>query len=130
MISNMGYNVKKSKFGRKIRSEVNFLLLQYIYRSVTKKFPIKTLFETIDSSVKSLEQVEYGTQNCLQHQKIPVRPKSRSEVYLPLALYINRSVTKKFPIKILLKTIDSSVKSLGKVEYDNQNYLERQKTQA
>jgi len=31
-----------------------------------------------------------------------------------LSLYINRSVTKKFPIEILLETIDSSVKSLGK----------------
>jgi len=69
MISNMGYNVKKSKFGRKIRSEVNFLLLLYIYRSVTKKFPIKTLFETIDSSVKSLGKVEYDNQNYLERQK-------------------------------------------------------------
>ncbi len=28
-----------------------------------------------------------------------------------------------FPIKILLKTIDSSVKNLGEIEYDKQNYL-------
>jgi len=102
MISNMGYNVKKPKFGRKIRSEVNFLLLLYIYRSVTKTFPIKTLFETIGSSVKSLEKVEYGTQNCLQHQKTPVRPKSRSEAYLILHLKKNQP-KQKFPNKNLMK---------------------------
>jgi len=69
MISNMGYNVKKPKFDRKIRSEVNFLLLLYIYRSVTKKFPIKILLKTIDSSVINLGEVEYDNQNYLERQK-------------------------------------------------------------
>ena len=36
---------------------------------------------------------------------------------------IYRSITENFPIKILLKTIDSSVKNLGEIEYDKQNYL-------
>ena len=48
-----------------------------------------------------------------------VKPKSRSEVYLVLPLYINRSITKIFLIKTILEMIDSSVKSLGVVEYDN-----------
>ena len=43
----------------------------------------------------------------------------KSEVYLFLLLYINRSITENFPIEILLEMMDSSVKSLGKVEYDN-----------
>ena len=47
--------------------------------------------------------------------------KTRSEVYLLLPLYINRSITKKFPIETLLKMIDSSVKNLGKVEKNEQN---------
>ena len=33
-----------------------------------------------------------------------------------LALYINRSLTKNFPIETLLEMIDSSVKSPGEVE--------------
>ena len=99
-------------------------MLIYINRSVTKKFPIKTLLKTIDYSVRSLGKVEYDNQNCLKHQKTPVRPKSRSEVYLILARYTNRSVTKQFPIKTLLETIDSSVRSHGEVEYDKQNWLQ------
>ena len=53
-----------------------------------------------------------------------------SEVNLLLALNINRSVTEKFPTKRSLKTIDSSVRNPGEVEYDKQNRLERQKIQA
>ena len=45
--------------------------------------------------------------------------KTQSEVYLVLPLYINRSITKKFPIETIPEMIDSSVKSLEKVEYDN-----------
>ena len=56
--------------------------------------------------------------------------KIRSEVYLLLALYINRSVTKKFPIETVLERTDSSIKNLGEVEYDKQNWLQRRKTQA
>jgi len=42
--------------------------------------------------------------------------------------YGNPVATKKFPIKTLLKMIDSSAKNLGEVEYDNQNCLRCQKT--
>ena len=56
--------------------------------------------------------------------------KIRSEVYLVLALYINRSVTKMFPIKTLSEMIDSSVRNLGEAEYNKQNWLQRRKTQA
>ena len=37
--------------------------------------------------------------------------------------YIKRSITKKFLIETLWIIIDSSVKSLGEVEYDTQNWL-------
>ncbi len=36
-------------------------------RSISKKFPIKTLLEMIDSSERSLGEVEYDKQNWLQH---------------------------------------------------------------
>jgi len=40
-----------------------------------------------------------------------------AHVYLLLPLYINQSITKKFPIEILLEMMDYSVKSLEEVEY-------------
>ena len=83
-----------------------------------KKLPTKHILKTIDSNVKNTGEVEYDNQNCLQHQKTPVCPKSRSEFYLILTLYINRSVTKKFPIETRLEIIDSSVGSHGEDEYD------------
>ena len=43
------------------------------------------------------------------------------------ALYINRSLTKMFPIVRLLEMIGSSIKRLGEVEYDNQNCLQYQR---
>ena len=48
----------------------------YKNRLITKKFPIKTLLEMIDSGIKILEEVEYDKQNSLQHQKSPVRSKN------------------------------------------------------
>src|SRR4051794_4494377 len=99
---------------QKIRSMDNLPLPRYINRSITKNFPIETLLEMMDSSVKSLGEVEYDNQNCLKHQKNPVCRKVRSEVYVLLLLYINRSITKKFPIETLLEMIDSNVKSPGK----------------
>jgi len=50
-------------------------------------------------------------------------------VYLLLPLYINQSITKKFPIEILLEMMDSNVKRPGEVEYAKQNWLQHQKTQ-
>jgi hypothetical protein len=94
-----------------------------------KKFPIETLSARTDSSIKNLVEVEYGNQICPQHQKTKIRRKIRSEVYLLLPLYINRFKTKKFLIRTLLEMIDSSVRSLGEVEYDNKNWLQHQKTQ-
>ncbi len=52
-----------------------------------------------------------------------------SEGHLLLSLFINRSLTKKFPTKRILKTVDSSVRNLGKVEYDKQNWLQHQQSQ-
>ena len=78
----------------------------------------------MDSSVKNLEEFEYDKHNWLYRQKTQVRPKRRSEGYLLLPLYINQSVTKIFPIETLLEMIDSSVKNLGEVEYDKQNWIQ------
>ena len=47
-----------------------------------------------------------------------------------MPLYIDHSVTKKFLIETLLEMMDSSVKNLGKAEYDKQNWLQHQKTQS
>ena len=53
------YDIKKSKFCRKkIRSEVYVLMLLYMNWSITKIFPIETVVEMIDSSVRSPEEVE------------------------------------------------------------------------
>ncbi len=108
MISRISYNIKKSKFGRNIRSEVNLRLLLFINRSITKKFLINRLLEIINSSVSSHGEFEYDKQNWLQHQITLVRRKIWSDGYLLLSLYINRSITKKFPIKTLLEMIDST----------------------
>ena len=51
-----------------------------------------------------------------------------SEGYLLLPLYINRSITKKFPTETFLKTIVSSIICCGEVEYLNWNWLQHQKT--
>ncbi len=48
--------------------------------------------------------------------------KFEDEGYL-LLLYINLSITKKFPTETLSETIDSCIKNLGEVEYDKQNDL-------
>ena len=76
MISKIGYNIRKPKFGRKIRSEVHLLMPLHINRSITKYFPIKTHFKIMHSSVKNLRKVEHDEQNWLRHQKTPVRPKN------------------------------------------------------
>ena len=88
---------------------------------ITKKFPTETLLEMIDSSLKSLGKLNMTIEILYNIKKFKFGRKIRSEGYFLLPLYINWSVTKKFPIKALSEMIDSSVKSLGEVEYDNQN---------
>ena len=95
---------------------VYLLLPLYINQSIKKKSPIETLFEVMNSSVKSHGEAEYEIQICLRYQEFQVWPKFRSEVYLFLLLYINRSITKKYQTEKLLKMMDSSVRSLGEVE--------------
>ena len=46
------------------------------------------------------------------------------KIYLLLPLYINRFITKKFPIEILLQRIDSRVKNFREDEYNKQNGLQ------
>ena len=77
----------------------------------------------MDSSVKIFGKLEYDKQNWLQHQKT----KFGWKIYLFLLLYMNRSITKKFPTETILETINSSVKNHEKVEYDKQNWLQHQK---
>jgi hypothetical protein len=86
--------------------------------------------ERIDCSVRSPREFEYGNQIATDIKKPKSGWKIRSEVYLQLPLYKNwnRSITKKFPIETLLELIDSSARSLGEVEYDNNNWLAQQKT--
>ena len=50
-------------------------------------------------------------------KKIKFGRKIQNEVNLLLALYVNQSITKKFPTEKLLEMIGSSVRSLGKVEF-------------
>ena len=52
------YDIKKSKFCQKIRIVVYVLMLLYMNWSITKNFPIETLVEMIDSSVRSPGEVE------------------------------------------------------------------------
>ena len=59
MKSKISYNIKKSEFGRKIQIEVYHLLPLCINHSITNYFPIETLLEITDSSIKNLGEVEY-----------------------------------------------------------------------
>jgi hypothetical protein len=93
-------------------------------------FPMKNLSELIDSSMKKLGVVKDDKQNWLQHLKNPFDRKVGSEMCVVLPLFINRSITKNFPIETLLERIDSSVRSSGEFEYDKQNCLQHQKTTA
>jgi len=49
--------------------------------------------------------------------------KIRSEIHLLSLPYINRSMTKYFLIERIRERTDSSIKNLGGVEYDKQNWL-------
>jgi len=125
MLSKIGYNFTKTKFGRKIWSEVYLLLLLYINRPTTKKLLTKRILKTIDFSVRNLGEVEYDKPNWLQHQKSKFGRIIRSEVYLLLPLCINRSIKKYFPIETIPERTDSSIRNLGKDEYDKQNWLQQ-----
>ncbi len=87
-------------------------------RSISKKFPIKTLLEMIDSSERSLGEVEYDKQNWLQYRETRVRMKIQTEVHLLLLFFknLNQSIPKKFPIKTISERTDSSIKNLGQDE--------------
>ena len=85
----------------------------YIKQSLTKKFPIETLLKMIDSSVKSPEEFEYD------YQKTQVWPENSKWGSPPFAT-VHKSVhKKKFLIEVLMEMIDSSIRNLGEVEYDN-----------
>ena len=73
MISRADYNIKKTKFRQIIQSEVYFLLLLRMNRSITKKFPIETLLEMIDSSIRNLGKAEYDRYNRLQQHVAKLR---------------------------------------------------------
>jgi hypothetical protein len=87
-------------------------------RSISKKFPIKTLLEMIDSSERSLGEVEYDKQNWLQYRETRVRLKIQTEVHLLLLLFKNlkQPIPKNFPIKTISERTHSSIKNLGQVE--------------
>ena len=81
----------------------------------------------IDSSVRNTGEVEYNKQNRLQHQETQAWRK-KSNWGLPLVatvrFQLNRSITKKFPIETTPERTDSSIRNLGEVEYDKQNWLQ------
>jgi len=108
MISKIVCNIKKQQLGRKISNEGYLLLLLHINRFITKDFPIGTLLEMIDSSVRSLEEVEYDKQNWLQYRETRVRLNILNEVYHLFPLFINWSITKYFLTKTLLEMTDST----------------------
>ncbi len=62
----------------------------------------------IDSSVRSLGEVEYDKQNWLQYRETRVRLNILNEVYHLFPLFINWSITKYFLTKTLLKMTDST----------------------
>ena len=65
MMSEIAHDIKKTQFGRKIRSEIHLLMPFHINRSITKYFSIKTHMETMNSGVKNLGEAEYDKQNWL-----------------------------------------------------------------
>ncbi len=130
MISKVNCNIRKLQLGRKIRIEGYYLLLLYKNRSITKKFPIKTLLKMMDSSIENNEKVEYDKENCVQREKIQSGRKIRSEGYILWPQFKNRSITKKFLIRTYLEMIDSNIKNHGEVEYDKENCVQRGKIQS
>ena len=62
-----------------------------------------------DSSIENLGKNECDKQNWLEHKAALLSRKIWSEGCLVLPLYKNRFITKKFPTKILLEMIDSSI---------------------
>ncbi len=55
------------------------------------------------------------------------RLQNLDNTYSIVTVYENPIATKKLPTKTLLKIIDSNVRKLGEVKYDNQRYLPHQK---
>ena len=101
----------------------------FINRSITKKFPTERFLKIVDNCVRNPGEVEYDKQNWLERQKNPsLAEKFEVKIGSPsMSLFINLSITKKFPTKRFLRTVDSSVRNPGEVEYDKQNRLQRQK---
>jgi hypothetical protein len=88
----------------------------------SKKFLTKTLLKMIHSSITSLRKHDYDHQNYLWRQKLgqygtKIRRWDK-----------NRSITKKFPIKLVFQMMDSSIKNIGEFQYDKWNCLWHQKT--
>ena len=55
--------------------------------------------------------------------KLGTRPQNKQYTYPTVRVYENPVATKKFLTESILKTIDSSVRNPGEVEYDKQNRL-------
>ena len=83
----------------------------------------------IDSSVRNLGEVESVISRNVLIRNIFVMNQISEKFEAHFPLYITWFLTKKFPIEMFLEMMDSSVKNLGEVEYDNQNCLKLKKTQ-
>ena len=97
MISKISYNIKKTKFGRKIRNEVNLLLALYINQSITKKFPTEKRLEMMDSSVRSLGEVESAISSRVLIRKFFVMDRFSEKFEVHIATVHKSVPNKKFP---------------------------------
>ena len=59
MIGKIVCNIRKLEPGRKFWSEDYLLSSLFINQSITKKLPIETLLEMVDSSVENYGKFEY-----------------------------------------------------------------------
>ena len=95
-----------------------------INRFITKYFPIETIWERTYFSIKNIGEVEYDKQNWLGHHKTQAWPKNSKWGLPPLPMNINRFITKYFPIETIRKRTYPSMKYIGEVEKEEQNWLQ------
>jgi hypothetical protein len=77
---------------------------------------METLLGMIDSSVKSLGEVEFIISRSVSITKFFVMNRFSNPHFRFFTQYISHSITKKFPIEILLKMIDSTCPRLFMLE--------------
>ena len=97
MMSKIAYDIKQTKYGRKIPNEVNLLLSLYINWSLTKNFPTEKLLEMMDSSVRSLGEVESVISRSVLIRKIFVMGRFSEKFEVHIATVHKSVPNKKIP---------------------------------